>query len=105
MRTSILLGMLILSAGFFHTTQTKDMSGDKKKSTNATEYILTVKKKITRRIINTRAPFIHFCLNVLGLGCIVKGAGVHVPVVRSCVEIKRVNFYYLAAGKIGRAHV
>lgn len=58
----------------------------------------TEKQKTQKKIIKTNAPFTHFCLNFLGIASIIKGAGIHVPVIRSCVEIKRVNFYYLSAG-------
>lgn len=85
MRTLILLGMLTFS--------THDVNADQVFYIRATNH-----KKITKKVINTHYPFTHFCLNLLGLINIVKGAGIHVPVVRSCVEIKHVNFYRITAG-------
>jgi len=83
MRTSILLSMLILNLN----------------SANSSEIIFAPDKQAEeKKVIKTNASFVHFCLNFLGIASIIKGAGIHVPVVRSCIEIKRVNFYYLGAG-------
>ena len=85
MRALILLGMLTFSM--------RDINTDQIFYTHTTNH-----KKITRKIINTHYPFTHFCLTTLGLINIVKGAGINIPVVRSCVEIKHVNFYRITAG-------
>ena len=87
MRAPVMFGIVIFSIGITcaHT--------EKIIYTRTTE-----KQKTQKKVIQTNAPLTHFCLNFLGIASIIKGSGIHVPIVRSCVEIKRVNFYYLSAG-------